>query len=138
VVTLAVLTRYVFKVPILGSVELSRLLFIWACFLAAALCYYQKSHIAITFIADRLPAKAQRVLHTFLHGLSILFFGTLFYASLEVMRALWVSDLPMLGISQGWLYVPLPLMSLIMLLYALEFLQDNEQTPPGDMENVKR
>jgi TRAP-type transport system small permease protein len=55
-VLVGVITRYLTKTPILSFVELSRLFFVWACFLAAILAYRRKAHIAITFITDKLPA----------------------------------------------------------------------------------
>ena len=41
IVFLGVVTRYVFQVPIITSVELARIGFVWAAFLGAAVCLKQ-------------------------------------------------------------------------------------------------
>ena len=124
-VVAGVVARYILKSPILGAVEGSRLLFVWACFLAAALTYHRQAHIAITFLTDRFSEEMQRWIHAGVHMLSWMFFMLLFVVSIRVTEALWVSELPMLGISQGWFYVPLPFVCLFMASFAFEFFLRN-------------
>ena len=124
-----VVSRYVLRAPLLGSVELSRLLFIWACFLAAALCYRQRAHIAISFVVERCAPIWQQRLQRIVLVLSLAFFSILLVTSLQVTTALWVARLPVLGISQGWFYVPLPLVAIGMALFAGEQLADTYKMP---------
>lgn len=131
VVLVGVLTRYIFKTPILGSVELSRLFFLWSCFLAAALCYYRKAHIYISFVADRFSDRWLRLASQFGYGLQLLFFVVLLYKSAEVVRILWGTDLPMLEASQALLYLPVPVSLLFMSMFCLEFLIDALLSPPA-------
>lgn len=134
VVLLGVLTRYIFKTPILGSVELSRLFFLWSCFLAASLCYYRRAHIYISFVADRFPAKWLRLTQQFGYAVQLIFFLLMVYKSAQVVKVLWETDLPMLEASQSLLYLPVPLSLLFMSLFCLEFLADS--LAPNDTAHV--
>ncbi len=125
IIIVAVASRYIFKMPILASIELSRLLFVWSCFLAAAMAYRRRAHVAITFIFDLFPARLQKWMTMLLHLLILSFLVLVFYQSILVTSLLWPSRLPMLQITQSWFYLPVPVVSLIMMLYTLEFLWDD-------------
>ncbi len=122
IVIIAVASRYVFKSPILASIEISRLLFVWSCFLAAALTYRRGAHVSITYIFDKFPKRLQRGITVLLHVLILVFMAIVFYQSIIVTRLLWPSRLPMLQISQSWFYIPVPIIAMIIISYTLEFL----------------
>ena len=122
IVIIAVASRYIFKAPILASIEISRLLFVWSCFLAAALTYRRQAHVSITYIFDKFPERLQRGITLLLHLLILAFMAIVFYHSLIVNSLLWPSRLPMLQISQSWFYVPVPIIAVIMISYTIEFL----------------
>ncbi len=120
VILLGVVARFVIKAPILGSVELSRLFFVWACFLAAALCYQRNAHVAITFILDRFTAKWQRSIGLVTYGITIAFFAVIGFHAVQLVFMLRTTKLPVLEISQSWFYVPVPLISVLIILFAWE------------------
>jgi TRAP-type C4-dicarboxylate transport system permease small subunit len=122
IIIIAVASRYIFHAPILASLELSRLLFIWSCFLAAAMAYRRKAHVSIVFIFEKFSPKIQKAVLFFLHLLILVFMAIVFYQSLLVTSLLWPSKLPMLQITQAWFYVPVPIISVIIFFYTLEFL----------------
>jgi len=128
VIIIGVIMRYVVKEPFLGSHEVSRLLFIWATFLSASLAYRRMSHIAISFFVDQLPEIPEKIISAIVYLLTLLFFLILGYHSLSVIRDLWPTSLPVLGISQGWLYIPLPVMAVIVALFCIEQMQDTITT----------
>jgi TRAP-type C4-dicarboxylate transport system permease small subunit len=128
VIIIGVMMRYVVKEPFLGSHEVSRLLFIWATFLSASLAYRRMSHIAISFFVDKLPEIPEKIISAVVYLLTLLFFLVLGYHSLSVIRDLWPTSLPVLGISQGWLYIPLPVMAVIIALFCTEQIQDTITT----------
>jgi TRAP-type C4-dicarboxylate transport system permease small subunit len=121
-VCLNVFTRYVLKAPIIASIELSRILFVWSCFLAAGITYYKKGHIVISFLFEKFSVYGKKVIRISIYILSMLFFGLLTVWSIQVVHLIWNTEFPILGISQSWLYLPLPLSSLIMLFFSIEFL----------------
>ncbi|MBP7051550.1 MAG: TRAP transporter small permease [Phycisphaerae bacterium] len=122
VVILAMATRWVGLRPIHSSVELSRLFFVWSCFLGAALAYRRRAHIGFTLLFDRVPASWQRRLAGINCLLVLVFAGIVLVQSIRVCRLLWSTVLPILGISQGWFYVPVPVLCLCLLSYTTEFL----------------
>lgn len=119
-VLLSVITRYLTKTPILSSIEISRLFFVWACFLAATLGYRRNVHIAISFIVDKFPLKISAGIDFFIHLLTILFFLLILKESVDVVRLLWFTHLPLSGLSQSWLYLPVPFVSVVIIFFALE------------------
>jgi TRAP-type C4-dicarboxylate transport system permease small subunit len=130
-VCINVFTRYILKTPFIASIELSRIFFVWSCFLAAAITYYKKGHIVISFMYDKLPDKSKVLLSITVNLLSILFFMLIFIWSTEVVVLIWNTEFPILGISQSWLYIPVPIASLVMFMFSLEFLNENFQHKPG-------
>ena len=124
VIIIGVIMRYVIKEPFLGSHEVSRLLFIWATFLSASLAYRRMSQIAISFFVDKLPEKTEKIVSGFVYILTLVFFLVIGYYSLTVIQDLWPTSLPVLGISQGWLYIPLPIMAIIIALFCIEQIND--------------
>lgn len=125
IVLISVLTRYLFKTPILASVELSRLFFIWSCFLAASLTYRKRAHIGFTLLFEKMPLLLQRWVTVLIYLCIFIFLSIVFYQSILISKLLWQTDLPMLQISQSWFYLPLPLVSMIMIFYTLEFFIDD-------------
>jgi TRAP-type C4-dicarboxylate transport system permease small subunit len=121
-VVLGVITRYLTRTPLFASIELSRLFFVWACFFAATLCYRRNAHIAISFLVDMLPWRLERAVSLLVQFITILFFIVILKESLLVVQLLWNTNLPLTGISQSWLYIPLPVVSVLFLLFSAEQL----------------
>jgi len=119
-VLLGVITRYLTRAPILSTIELSRLFFVWSCFLAATLAYRRQAHIAISFITDKFPASLRFWSEFAVQSFTILFFLVILFESIRVVVLLWFTHLPVSGISQSWLYMPVPLASLVIILFTAE------------------
>lgn len=122
IIIIAVASRYIFHAPVLASIELSRLFFVWSCFLAAAMAYRRRAHVCITFIFEKISSSMQKAVTFVIHLLILAFMAIVFYQSLLVTSLLWPSKLPMLQITQAWFYVPVPIISIIIFFYTLEFL----------------
>jgi TRAP-type C4-dicarboxylate transport system permease small subunit len=54
-----VLFRYIFHLSLAWSEELARYLFLWLAALASAYAFKTKSHIALTFLVDRLGGRVR-------------------------------------------------------------------------------
>ena len=59
-VGIASITRYLGS-PIIWSVEIAQLLFVWLCMLAADLALQQNRHFGLSILLDRLSPKARRI-----------------------------------------------------------------------------
>ncbi len=122
IVIIAISSRYIIKAPVLASIELSRLFFVWSCFLAAAITYRRKAHVAITYVFNKFPPKLQKAVQFLNYCIILIFSGIVLYYSILVNKLLWTSELPMLEISQSWFYVPVPLVFICIISYTIEFI----------------
>jgi len=122
VVIVSIAARSTALWPFHSSVELSRLLFVWSCFLAAALTYRKQAHVGFTLLFERMPLTWQRCIALLNYALILTFMGIVFVQAVLTCRLLWPTVLPILGISQAWFYVPVPVACLFMFSYTLEFI----------------
>lgn len=114
-----VLARYVFSSPILGSVEYSRIAFVWATFLGAAMAMRRRSHIRFEFLADLLPKKARLALEVLLTIFIVAFLVFVVYQGYRLTGRVQRTYFPASGLSQLYLYLPLPVGAGIMLIHSL-------------------
>jgi len=91
VVLLGVVFRYVLRMPLSWTEELSRYLMIWAASLAISLGIKENSHVGLTILIDAAKSKVVRVILE-----SAIFFVTLvflvimtYYSILMVIEAKW-------------------------------------------------
>jgi len=122
---ITVLSRYVFNFSILFSQEVSKLLFIWSCFFAATIAYKQMAHIRFEFAESFLGKRGVLVTDVLIHSLSLVFFGLILGESISFVRQIWETYFPLIGISQGWLYVSVLIASGIFLVHNLSFFMDS-------------
>jgi len=125
VVFFGVLTRYVFRAPIITSVELARLGFVWSCFLGAALGVKRQKHVQFVFLVEKVGRAGQRLIRTAVSVLSSGFFLFLVIKGIEMVRAVQGTYFPALGLSQVWLYLPVPLSGAFMCMHALAVLAED-------------
>ncbi len=80
-----VLLRYGFDYTHFATEELGRYLLIWATLAGMALETRQNSHIRVSFIAEKLPARVRRMWQLMLDILSLLIFALLVYTGIDSM-----------------------------------------------------
>ena len=114
--------RYVFRAPLVTSVELARLGFVWSCFLGAALGVKRSSHIRFVFFLEKCGTFGGRLLQLGVSLLCTAFFGLLALKGVEMAQRVYETYFPALGLSQLWLYLPLPVSATIMLVHGLAFV----------------
>jgi TRAP-type C4-dicarboxylate transport system permease small subunit len=122
IVFFEVLMRYVFRAPLITSVELARLGFVWSCFLGAALAVKRGAHIRFGFVLDTCTARGRAVLRLAVSALSAGFFAFMVLTGVELTQRVYETYFPALGFSQIWLYLPLPLSGAIMLIHGAAFV----------------
>ncbi len=122
IVFLGVVTRYVLQMPIITSVELARIGFVWAAFLGAAVCMKEEKHTQFLFLVDKVSSRTRATMRIVIDLISTGFFLFLILKGLQMVQAVQETYFPALGWSQLWLYLPLPLCALFMCVHALAFL----------------
>ncbi len=114
-----VVCRYVFNSPLVWSEELARFAFMWLAMLAWSLGSRRRSHIAVTFFAARLPAKARLALAIAVQSAIILFCILLaWYGASLTWRNLGLPAVT-LPISFALVYAVVPVGAAAMVLYAV-------------------
>lgn len=121
-VFIGVLARYVFRAPIIASVELARIGFVWSAFLGAAVCMKSEKHTQFLFLLDRLRGTGRGVVKATISLLSVGFFSVVTVKGVQMVRAVQDTYFPALGWSQVWLYLPVPLCCAFMLAHSIAFL----------------
>ena len=122
VVVVAIAARCIATWPFHSSIELSRLFFVWSCFLAAGLAYRKQAHVGFTLLFDKMPAPWRRRIAGLNYLLILGFVTVVLVQSILTCWLLWPTVLPILGISQAWFYVPVPILCLCILAYTVEFI----------------
>jgi TRAP-type C4-dicarboxylate transport system permease small subunit len=56
---------------------------------------------------------------------TLIFFLVVLYESIRVVVLLWLTHLPVSGISQSWLYLPVPVTSMVIILFTAENLSNS-------------
>ena len=122
IVFFEVLMRYVFRSPLITSVELARLGFAWSCFLGAALGVKRAAHIRFVFFLEKCGPVEGALLQLGVSLLCAAFFAFMLLTGIEMTQRVYETFFPALGFSQLWLYLPLPVSAAIMLVHGLAFV----------------
>ncbi len=113
-----------FNVPIVGTEELSRLLFVYASMLGISIGVKYQQHIFIDFITNFMSDSVRKVVNSFTQVAIwiclILFIKLGFYVFNDAFFTL--DDLE---ISEKWLYAPLPFMSILIIIRFIETQYQN-------------
>lgn len=123
-----VFTREVLQSPSAWTEELAKYVFVWTSLIGAALVFSERGHIAVTFVAERLPRPVRLGVAVVIQ-LVILFFAlvVLVYGGLLAAQNSWSQQLTALPGTIGQAYLVLPLagvlIALVAVLHIIEDLQ---------------
>ena len=116
---LQVIFRYVFRLPLAWTEELSRFLFIWMTFAAGVVAARQGQHIGVGLIVDMMPSIGKRILGIFGNTVSAVFFGIISYYCIALWDRLDSQLSPALLLPMSYVYLGIILGSVFMGLYYL-------------------
>ncbi|WP_319518317.1 TRAP transporter small permease [uncultured Martelella sp.] len=134
-----VVLRYGFSSGILGSVEISRLLFVWVIMLGAATCLRNFEHLALADIAEAVFPKARFWLRRFVNAVILGCCIMLVLGAGPQVVANWDNISPMSGIPVGMFYLAGVIGGVLMAGIALLRLIDPRNAAPDygpDAENA--
>lgn len=130
-VFMQVILRYVFDNPMTWSEELARYLFIWCAFLGWVIASRKNGHLAMTFVAERLPAPAQRAIGAAVHLGTVFFAWILGSRGWKLVTNNWDVDNVAVPFSLGVVYLIVPLASIAIAAYALAALAASVRRQPA-------
>ena len=86
-----VLGRYFLDLPILGTLEISRLTLAWICFLGILYAYTSDSHVRVTFFISRVGPKKRALFEVIACLIALLVFGLLTWKSWLYFWNSWIN-----------------------------------------------
>jgi len=116
VTTAQVIFRFFFE-ALTWSEELSCFLLVLASLLGAAIAFKRGSHIAVTFLTQKLPASLQKGMAVLVNLLGILFFLIVAYYGAVLMRTEASQTTPAMMISMSWIYAMYPVLGGVIILH---------------------
>jgi TRAP-type C4-dicarboxylate transport system permease small subunit len=116
--TIQVIFR-VFLTALSWSEEVTCFLLVYASLVGAAVAFKRGSHIAVTFIVQRLPAGSQKALAILVHLLGIVFFVVIAFYGLLLMKTESHQTSPALMIPMVWVYMIFPVLGGVIILHLL-------------------
>lgn len=100
--------------PMIWSVDVAQLLFIWLCFLGANRAMRLKAHIGVDMLAKKLPQAQRWVLELALGLLTLAFLLTLAVSGYRLTVLNWQRIYGDSGISYAWVTIAVPVGCLLM------------------------
>ena len=114
--TLQVFTR-VFFTALSWTEEITCFLLVAASLVGTAVGFKRGSHIAVSFLADRLPARGRRALAILVHLLGVAFFAVITVYGVVLMRTEAHQISPALEIPMLWVYIGFPIVGGLVILH---------------------
>jgi TRAP-type C4-dicarboxylate transport system permease small subunit len=114
-----VVFRYAFNSPLTWSEELARYLFIWCAFLGWIVASRRHSHLAMTFVVERLPRGSQLTLAVLVQLATLLFAWLLGSRGLILVRNNWDVENVAVPFNLGIVYLIEPIAAALIAMYAL-------------------
>ncbi|TWG94817.1 TRAP-type C4-dicarboxylate transport system permease small subunit [Mesorhizobium sp. J18] len=106
-VFLAAIMRF-FGHPLIWSVDLAQLLFIWLCFLGATRAMREKGHIGIDLLVRQLGNRSRFALETAITIVILVFLGLLAYEGYELTMLNRQRQFGDSGLSYAWVTAAVP------------------------------
>ncbi|WP_083587212.1 TRAP transporter small permease [Agrococcus sp. Marseille-P2731] len=115
-----VFTRLVLGAPSAWSEEAARFTFVWVSLIGIAIAVGEKADVVMDFLVEKLPLRLQRVadILAYLATLAFVLYVMVFGGLQQSMMA-WGQTNPLLPLSQGQLYLALPISGALLTVYLL-------------------
>ena len=120
-----VFVRYLLEGSLPWYADAVRLSFKWSLFLGMAIAYKSRAHIEFPFLVDKLPLHVRQIVVTSGRSLTLVFFVFLVWGGTKYTGQLAVKMYSVLGISEGWSAVSLPIAMSIACIHAAYFLLED-------------
>lgn len=114
-----VMMRFVFNAPFSWSEEVTLMFLVWFGYLCMPIDIYTDDHAALYFLYNKLPPAVRKTADLFRHGLLAWFFAEMIKYGWMITKLNLPKPQPATRFSQGWLYAPLIVGGILMLLYSV-------------------
>jgi len=133
-----VFTRYALSEQAKWSEELARFLLIWISLLGGAVAFGEKAHLGVDYFVDKFDPGVRKLV-TIFGQLVVLFFAIMIFiigGSRVVSIQLSIGqDTPALGWGMGYVYLPIPIAGLFIVIFTIEQLLETLLTASVQKED---
>ncbi len=118
-----VASRQVINQPSTWTDEASRMVFVWLGLSATALVFGERGHIAVEFLARKLPPRGERLMAVLVQVAVALFAVVIMiWGGILATLSGWNQALSILPVTFGHMYLALPVSGALILLYSLYYI----------------
>ena len=117
IVFYSVVMRYVFNEPPLWADEAPRALSLWMVFIGVAVATKRGRNIRVTHFIDMVPPRPRVYFETFMHILVLIMLAGLVWHNIPILKLQSGGTMLTTGWSYWWVYAPVSVGSILMLLY---------------------
>jgi len=122
IVTLQILSRYVFNNSLIWTEEVSKTMMVWCAFLIAPWAYRNGANVSISIFVNELPLTLRQSLRLLINILVIWIIIVFFLESHGMVDRGFLIQAASLPIQVGWFYIVIPLTFLVMIFVGIELL----------------
>jgi len=129
-VSVQVITRYIFNNPISWTEEMARFILVWITFIGAAISLKQNQHVKFEYLLDKLSPRIKKVVETLgdiITGLFLL--TTIFYGVKLAVNGHEIPSVTLEFIRWSYVYASVPVgLGIMFLIYALKYNEFNRSS----------
>jgi len=115
-----VFTRLVLNQPSAWSEEAARYTFVWVSLIGIAIAVGEKADVAMDFLVERLPRSLQRIADIIAYLVTLAFvLYVMVFGGVQQSILAWGQQNPLLPLTQGQLYLALPISGVLLTVYLL-------------------
>lgn len=131
-VFLQVLARFVLKVPLPWTEEVTRIAFVYSIFVGAAIGVRERAHLNVDFLLVLLPERLRRVLQLVTQALVGVLLAAIVWLGVRYVQAAGVQTTPVLLIPFRYVYLVIPVSGALMLVYLIANVVDDLRKGAGN------
>lgn len=120
-----IFARQVLGRPLMWSEELSSLIFVYVGMLGISMGIRNQTHVLIDFLCSRFNPVVQKIVFTISQLIILICIIFMGYLGILLSQRKWGFKLVSLEISSGWMYLAMPLISILMLYRFYQAYKEN-------------
>lgn len=114
-----VASRFLFKVPLSWTEEVSRFSLIWLTFISASIALRDNGHFAVDVISHRLSATSQKYYQIGIFLLMLVYLFTILKTGITLVPIAHMQESPALDIHMSYVYLAIPCGAALMIVNIL-------------------
>ena len=134
-VFIAAIMRF-FGHPLIWSVDLAQLLFIWLCFIGATRAMRERVHLGVDYLVRLFPFGPRRIIETLMALLFVAFLMILAYEGYKLTILNWQRVFGDSGLSYAWVTIAVPIGSILLSISILANLAQSWRSAKDEPQLV--